>query len=315
VSVERALKSAQTRVEQGQTDTEVARHLVDEYQLSPTELAVVLKRTVMSNSASPSTKNRKIVAKAMTSGSNNSVDDATYLASLLVASITGITPSDVTIALKDPRNYPNLTAYEMGEVLKAGEVFPNITSADMRTALLAAGYAAVDVDQAIAQLYTTPPTVSYRRLGPAGSQGQMPFDDNDLATAGNMLTQLIVRHGNIIDSLQAFYGIALTPSAVHGGGGGGPSPISIPSSDALVEVSGYTGYWFGASYVLQLTFRTQGGQVFGPYGDMAYSSGQTPFSFQVGSNEQIVGFFGSATYGDNGRMTLLGSLGVIVQSN
>lgn len=313
MSLEAVIQNAHAQVKQGKGDLEISRNLVNDYQLSPLELGVALNHSVMFYSH---TKTRRNTAAAtMTNqGSNQTIEDAIYLASLLVAAIPGITPSDVAVALKDPRNYPNLTATQMGEVLKADEVFPSITADAMRTALHVAGYADADIDQAIAQLYPAPPvTVTYRRMGPAGMQGQMPFDDNNLATAGNALTQIIVRHGNIIDSIQAFYGA--TASAVHGGEGGGPKTIPVSASDPIVEVSGYTGYWFGVNYVLQLTLKTRSGQVSGPYGDMAYSNSQTPFSFQVGSNEQIVGFFGSATYGDNGRMTLLGSLGVIIQTS
>lgn len=93
----------------------------------------------------------------------------------------------------------------------------------------------------------------------------------------------------------------------------GGLPLCL-TNDPIVAVSGYTGYWFGGSYVLQITIRTKS-NVFGPYGDMAYAQSSTPFSFQVEANEQIVGFFGSATYGNNGQSVFLGSLGVIVKTN
>lgn len=319
MSLEKALENATDRLSKGESHTEVARKLVADHGLNATDLATVLKQSLHKTSDSGGEKRKKSAAMAVQSSlSDTYVEDATYLASLLVSAIPGVTPTDVATALKDPRNYPNLTAYQMGEVLESDSVFPSITSANMQTALLAAGYPSTDVDAAIAELYpVTPPPVSvtYRRMGPAGQTGQMPFDDNSYATAGQPISQLIVRNGNIIDNLQAFYGTPPNAAPAHGGTGGGQAIITIPNGDALVEVSGYTGYWFGANYVLQLSFKTRNGLSFGPYANMGYSSGQTPFSFRVESNEQIVGFFGSATYGDNGRLTLLGSLGIIVQTN
>lgn len=317
MSLDKALETAAERLSKGDSHTEVARKLVTDHGLNATDLATVLKQSLNNAGGSGGKKRKKSAAMAAQSPSDTYVEDATYLASLLVSAIPGVTPTDVATALKDPRNYPNLTAYQMGEVLKSDGVFPSITAPDMQTALLAAGYPSTDVDAAIAQLYpVTPPpvTVTYRRMGPAGQSGQMPFDDNSYAIAGQPITQLIVRNGNVIDNLQAFYGTPPSPAPAHGGSGGGQAVITIPSGDVLVEVSGYTGYWFGANYVLQLSFRTRNGLSFGPYANMGYASNQTPFSFRVESNEQIVGFFGSATYGDNGRLTLLGSLGIIIQT-
>jgi|GEM_PF-3238460 len=320
MSIEQALISAKESLSQGQSHADIARGLVQQHGLQATDLVAVLKQTLKPTPIKR--KSAKATSLAAAAPSDTYVADATYLASLLVSAIPGVTPTDVATALIDPRNYPDLTAYQMGEILMSTGVFPSITSADMQTALLAAGYPSTDVDATITQLYpsdppvvTPPVSTTYRRMGSAGVSGQMPFDDTAQATAGQPITQLRVQSGNIIDNLQAFYGSGLSPAPAHGGTGGHGTIIMIPPGDALVEVSGYTGYWFGGNYVLQLTFKSRKGNTYGSYGDMSYSNSQTPFTFRVESNEQIVGFFGSVTYGDNGNLTLLGSLGVIIQTN
>jgi|GEM_PF-6955611 len=202
MSLDKALENAAERLSKGESHTEVARSLVQEHNLNARDLATVLKQTLNKADGSGGKKRKKSVAMSVQSSpSDTYVEDATYLASLLVSAIPGVTPTDVATALKDPRNYPNLTAYQMGEVLKSDGVFPSITSTDMQTALLAAGYPSTDVDAAIAELYSvTPPVlVTYRRMGPAGQAGQMPFDDNSYAIAGQPITQLIVRKRIIPD--------------------------------------------------------------------------------------------------------------------
>jgi hypothetical protein len=238
------------------------------------------------------------------------VRDAIFYAKIAVAALPETTAAQLAVALKDPRNFPQLTALQMGEVLKAEGVFPQITAQQMQEALVAAQYSAADASAAVAQLFPKP--TSYRRLGPVGASGQMPFDDNAQATT-QPLNQLIVRHGNIIDSIQAFYGSPSVGTPVHGGNGGGPTPVPL-SGDPIIEVSGYTGYWFGADYVLQITIKTRS-RTYGPFGNMDYASGvKTPFAMTAQANEEIVGFFGSAAYGNNGQSVFLGSLGVIIKA-
>lgn len=297
---EHLITAARTELDAGHRIDQVAKSIVRQVpHIEATQLITVLKTA------------RSQDMGAVSFGAGDPVADAIYYASIAIAALPDTTPSELAIALKDPQNFPNLTALQMGQVLKANGVFPAITAQQMQVALTAAAYAPTDAAAAIAQLF--PQSTSYRRLGPAGTAGQMPFDDNALATGGQPLTQLNIRHGNIIDHIQAYYGTPPVAGPVHGGEGGGPTVIPV-ANDPIIEVSGYTGYWFGANYVLQLTIKTKT-QVYPPLGDMAYAQSPTPFSFRVESNEQIVGFFGSAAYGNNGQSIFLGSLGVIVKTN
>lgn len=297
---EHLIAAARTELDAGHHIDHVARNIVSQApHIEATQLITVLKAAA----------SQDMNAVAFTAG--DPVADAIYYASIAIAALPDTTPSELAIALKDPQNFPNLTALQMGQVLKANGVFPAITTQQMQVALTAAAYSPTDIATAIAQLY--PQSTSYRRLGPAGTAGQMPFDDNAVATGGQPLTQLNIRHGNIIDHIQAYYGTPPVAAPVHGGEGGGPTVIPL-TNDPIIEVSGYTGYWFGANYVLQLTIKTKT-KAYDPLGDMAYAQSPTPFSFRVEPNEQIVGFFGSATYGNNGQSVFLGSLGVIVKTN
>lgn len=242
------------------------------------------------------------------------VTDATYLASLLVGAFAGITPTEVAVALKDPRNYPALTALQMGQTLKANGVFPQITSDQTRTALHAAGYAQADIDSATTQLF--PPLHQYRTLGPAGSVQANSFDDTDAAkNLGQPITKVTVHYGNIIDAIVPFYGSQQTPLSSHGGSGG-VSTVNVifDPGDVLVGISGFYGLWFGGNYILQLTFHTRNGKVYGPYGDMNFASGPTPFSLTANANEQVIALFGSLAAGDNGRALYVGSIGITVQT-
>jgi hypothetical protein len=130
------------------------------------------------------------------------------------------------------------------------------------------------------------------------------FDDAPVVgAAGNpLITQLVVRSGDVLDGLQATntgsYSGCSNPLLYvlpqHGGNGGQATTVTIADGDAVVEISGYTGIWFGWQCVLQLTVTTRGGQVFGPFGTMNNASSQTPFSYSAPQGQSIVAFAGTA---------------------
>jgi hypothetical protein len=133
--------------------------------------------------------------------------------------------------------------------------------------------------------------------GPAGTS----FDDGPTVGAAGQppITGMVIRSGEVLDAIQAtntgsFEGTPLQyVLPQHGGDGGSASPITIPPGDAVAEVSGYTGIWFGWECVLQLSITTRGGLVMGPFGTMAHASGQTPFRFTAPTGQSIVAFSGS----------------------
>lgn len=127
------------------------------------------------------------------------------------------------------------------------------------------------------------------------------FDDTPIiGAAGNpLISQMVIRSGDVLDAIQAtnagaFDGNPVTYTLLqHGGNGGASSTVDIPSDDSIVEVSGYTGIWFGWPCVLQITIKTAGGKEFGPYGTMNNASSKTPFSYTAPQGQSIVAFSGS----------------------
>jgi Glycosyl hydrolases family 18 len=130
------------------------------------------------------------------------------------------------------------------------------------------------------------------------------FDDAPIIGAAGHppITQLVVRSGEVLDSLQATnsgsYSGCDQPLryvlAQHGGTGGQPSVVTLAPGDLVAEISGYTGTWFGWDCVLQLTVTTRGGAVFGPFGSMNNASSQMPFSYAAPPGQSIVAFTGTA---------------------
>jgi hypothetical protein len=135
-----------------------------------------------------------------------------------------------------------------------------------------------------------------------GLQGTS-FDDTPIiGAAGNPpIAQLVVRSGDVLDAIQATNTGSFTGCnkplqyslPQHGGNGGQASTATIANGDAVIEVSGYTGIWFGWNCVLQITIKTRNGQVFGPFGTMNNASSQTPFSYTAPQGQTIVAFSGS----------------------
>lgn len=128
-----------------------------------------------------------------------------------------------------------------------------------------------------------------------------PFDDAPIVSAaGNpAIVTLNIRSGDVLDAIQAvnsnvWSGNTLTYTLLqHGGTGGQPAAITVPSGDAIVGVSGYTGIWFGWQCVVQITVHLQSGATYGPYGTMNGASGQTPFSWTAPPGQSIVAFSGT----------------------
>ena len=126
------------------------------------------------------------------------------------------------------------------------------------------------------------------------------FDDTPIVgAAGNpLISQLVIRSGEVLDAIQAtnagtYDQVPVTYELIqHGGNGGHASTAGIPNGDAVVQISGYTGTWFGWQCVLQITITTRNGLVFGPFGTMNNASSRTPFSYTAPPNQSIVAFAG-----------------------
>jgi hypothetical protein len=213
--------------------------------------------------------------------------------------------------------YGEISPAEWAQIFKEGpynvinaashihKVFPDLPLAELSALLTAVGYEPTEVEQSLKSLF--PRQVAW--IGPAGVPA-MPFDDTQIALSlGLRLSQIRIHHGNIIDAVQCFYGQDYVALPHHGGGGGGTDIILEPG-DSIRRISGFYGWWFAGCYILQLTIETRAGRIYGPLGDMAFSSQQQPFELTAGDGQTVVALFGSVAYGNNGQSLFLGSLGM-----
>ena len=229
---------------------------------------------------------------------------AAGMASALVDPRIGGTAPDVASALHAV--YPALAAVDVGRLLMAAGVFPGIDANGMTAALTAAAFASGDVSAAVAQLF--PPPVQTTSFPPVGGGG-IPFDDTAAALAGGRpLTRIRIRSGNIVDSIQAFYGDTELPA--HGGTGGGVTDIVLDPGDGIDSMKGVWGTWFGGTYVLMLVFRTYSGKIYGPFGDMALAGSRNPIYFTAPAGQSLLAFTGTVGMGNNGQSQYLGSFGI-----
>jgi hypothetical protein len=148
------------------------------------------------------------------------------------------------------------------------------------------------------------------------------FDDGPIvAAAGNPpIGTLVVRHGDVVDALQAtnpgsVFGNPVTYQLVqHGGDGGEAATVTLAEGDAIASITGFTGIWYGWECVLQITVHTQNGATFGPFGTMAGATSQTPFALAAPAGQSIVAFSGSTVTvpeAGGGDSAILASLDIV----
>jgi hypothetical protein len=134
----------------------------------------------------------------------------------------------------------------------------------------------------------------YRPLGPS-------FDDTPIVgAAGNPpILELTIRSGDVLDAVQVTNIGTFEKFPVryillqHGGNGGTSVTVPLPPGDQVVEVSGYTGIWYGHKCVLQITLKTQSGKTFGPYGTMAGATTKVPFTYTAPADQSLRAFSGT----------------------
>lgn len=105
---------------------------------------------------------------------------------------------------------------------------------------------------------------------------------------GGALTGVNVRAAWWLDSIQGVR--ASGALALHGGAGGNANGFTVPAGQYLVRMFGLAG----DSTITQISFVTNTGQTFGPYGQNLGQTRTTPFNYTVPAGMQIVGFTGSA---------------------
>ncbi|RQR26686.1 DUF1929 domain-containing protein [Burkholderia sp. Bp9143] len=105
---------------------------------------------------------------------------------------------------------------------------------------------------------------------------------------GGALTGVNVRGGWWLDSIQGIR--ASGALAQHGGSGGTAAGFTVPAGQYLVRMFGVAG----DSTITKISFVTNTGQTFGPYGQNQGQTRNTPFDYSVPAGMQIVGFTGNA---------------------
>ena len=155
------------------------------------------------------------------------------------------------------------------------------------------------------------------------------FNDTAIiGAAGNPnITQMTIRSGDVLDAIQAVNtgngpyntgtqgtGTGIFTLLQHGGNGGGSKTITIPLTDPIVSISGYTGTWYGWQCVLQLTLKGKSGATYGPFGTMSGSTSKTPFTQSAPTGQSIVAFSGSTVtvpLAGGGQTAIIASLNAV----
>ena len=116
-----------------------------------------------------------------------------------------------------------------------------------------------------------------------GGGGGAPFQDSDNLINLGFISKIIVRHGNVVDSLRLFYGNS--PGAQHGGGGGKEEEFLLEPGERIVRVEGRAG-----NVIDSLQFFTDRGKASPKYG----GGGGTPFSAVAPDGGQLIMIEGRA---------------------
>lgn len=181
--------------------------------------------------------------------------------------------------------FPDISASDMVSLLKNSDLgYKNLTDDTLKGILKNVGYTQAEIDAA----FGTPSNP--RTIEPFGNREGTAVNDWPGAKGRGSIVKMTVNCGNILDGFQAFYGNGSMGMSYHGGERGGRHDIILDEGDCLVEMSGYYGQWYGREYILQVTFKSKNGKIYGPFGSMEYSSTQTPFSCMANEGEQIVAF-------------------------
>ena len=119
----------------------------------------------------------------------------------------------------------------------------------------------------------------------SGGRGGSAFSD-DKIPMGARISEVRVRAGNTIDSIQAVYTLQdgrLLEGPIHGGGGGSPNVFRLDTNEYITGLSGRYGEYID-SLSIQTNMRTS--QVFGGRG------GSQTFGAKVPAGNRAIGFLG-----------------------
>lgn len=131
------------------------------------------------------------------------------------------------------------------------------------------------------------------------------FADNN-PPQGARITKVVVRHGDVVDAIQASYGNTNMPR--HGGGGGNASTINLDNDEYLVAVSGVSGDYFGRRHIVTL-YLISNKRTYGPYGTGSYSTNPKNFHLGAPPKQRIAAFNGRTAWHTSGE-SYISAIGV-----
>ena len=129
-------------------------------------------------------------------------------------------------------------------------------------------------------------------------------DFRDTPPDGSHLRKVAIRHGWGVDAIQVTYkrlnGSDQTLNR-HGGGGGDLSQFELNQGEYLTKIEGKQGSFIGS-----LTFYTNTGKKYGPYGTAQGQWSGDSFTITAPSDHEIIGFYGKSG-------THVNSIGILVR--
>ncbi|MBV1856900.1 MAG: hypothetical protein KUG77_00715 [Nannocystaceae bacterium] len=143
--------------------------------------------------------------------------------------------------------------------------------------------------------YAFPKTLqAYPRLGPEGGRGGQGFDDTRSLNGPAPITQVMVRHGSVVDGLG--FGYDGAAPLYHGGTAGSAVTENLDPKDSIVEVRGSWGQWDGYyNAIFNLEIVMKSGRRLGPYGNGHGMLSSQAFSLVVPDGERLLALFGETT--------------------
>ncbi|GEM_PF-5309575 len=138
---------------------------------------------------------------------------------------------------------------------------------------------------------------SVKLIGPLSAAEYTHFADIKSITDNNLrISGIIIRSGDIVDSIQLLYEDGSKGMAFGNDTGGDIHFVEFEKNDSLESVSGMYGVGYWDKYALSaVCIRTQKGRIYGPFGTLV--KGGRPFELKVPENMVLRGIFGSACVG------------------
>jgi hypothetical protein len=138
-------------------------------------------------------------------------------------------------------------------------------------------------------------------FGPSGGGGGDRFDDEPLLETGTRVVRVVIRTGELVDSVQITHirpNDTLLDLPHHGGFGGGQQLLDLNVGERITQIDGRYGQLADS-----INIRTNQGRVLSGGG----GGGVDGYVYQAPSGFEIVGFFGRSG-------ELMDAIGVVLRA-